>query len=50
MALANKPLKIIQWATGAQGTESIRAILDTPQYELVGCKCFYTQKEGADAA
>ncbi len=45
-----KPLKIIQWATGAQGTESIRAILDTPQYELVGCKCYYTQKEGADAA
>ena len=44
-----KPLKIIQWATGAQGTESIRAILDTPGQELVGCKCYYTQKEGADA-
>ncbi|MEL7129530.1 MAG: dihydrodipicolinate reductase [Pseudomonadota bacterium] len=46
----NTPLKIIQWATGAQGTESIRAILDTPDYDLVGCKCYYTQKEGADAA
>ena len=44
------PLKIIQWTTGAQGTESIRAILDTPEYELVGCKCYYSQKEGADAA
>ena len=50
MTSANEPLKIIQWTTGAQGTESIRAILDTPQYELVGCKCYYTQKEGADAA
>ncbi|MEL7481339.1 MAG: dihydrodipicolinate reductase [Pseudomonadota bacterium] len=48
--MTKQPLKIIQWATGAQGTESICAILDTPAYELVGCKCFYTQKEGADAA
>lgn len=46
----DQPLKVIQWATGAQGTESIRAILDTPDYDLVGCKCFYMQKEGADAA
>lgn len=45
-----RPLRIIQWATGAQGTEAIRAILDTPGYELVGAKCFYRQKEGADAA
>ncbi|MEO9969515.1 MAG: dihydrodipicolinate reductase [Hyphomonadaceae bacterium] len=50
MTSKTEPLKIIQWTTGAQGTESIRAILDTPEYELVGCKCYYSQKEGADAA
>ena len=42
--------KVIQWTTGAQGTESIRAILDSKDMELVGAKVFYQQKEGCDAA
>lgn len=43
-------LKVIQWTTGAQGTESIRAILDSKAMDLVGAKVFYQQKEGCDAA
>lgn len=43
-------LKVIQWTTGAQGTESIRAILDSKDLDLVGAKVFYQQKEGCDAA
>ncbi len=42
-------LRVIQWATGAQGSESIRAILDRPDLELVGVKIYSPDKEGIDA-
>jgi hypothetical protein len=42
--------RVVQWATGNQGVESIRAILDTPGLELVGAKVTSDEKEGVDAA
>jgi hypothetical protein len=43
------PYRVIQWATGAQGTEAIRAILDSPRFELVGVKVYSDDKHGIDA-
>jgi hypothetical protein len=41
--------RVIQWATGAQGTEAIRAILDRPDLELAGVKVYSDEKHGVDA-
>jgi len=41
-------LKVIQWATGAVGRESIRCILEHPELELVGCWVHSTEKAGRD--
>jgi hypothetical protein len=41
--------RVIQCATGAQGSESIRAILDSPDLELVGVKVYSEDKDGVDA-
>jgi hypothetical protein len=40
--------RVIQWATGNQGVESIRAILDRPDLELVGAKVYSDAKEDVD--
>ena len=40
--------RVIQWATGNQGVESIRAMLDRPDLEVVGAKVYSDAKEGAD--
>ncbi|MDZ7731830.1 MAG: hypothetical protein U5R31_00810 [Acidimicrobiia bacterium] len=40
--------RVIQWATGNQGVEAIRAILDTPGLELVGARVYGEDKEGVD--
>lgn len=40
--------RVIQWATGAQGVEAIRAIIDRPDLELVGGWVHSAEKEGAD--
>lgn len=42
------PYRVIQWATGHQGVEAIRSILDRPDLELVGAKVYAQEKEGAD--
>jgi hypothetical protein len=42
-------LRVIQWATGAQGTEAIRAVLDRRDLELVGVKVYTPAKDGVDA-
>jgi len=42
-------LRVIQWATGNQGVEAIRAIIDRPDLELVGAKVYSDDKEGLDA-
>jgi len=41
--------RVVQWATGAQGTEAIRAILDRPDLELAGVKVYSDDKDGRDA-
>jgi hypothetical protein len=40
--------RVIQWATGAQGVESIRAIIDRPDLELVGGWVHSPEKDGVD--
>jgi hypothetical protein len=40
--------RVIQWATGAQGVESIRAVIDRPDLELVGGWVHSEEKDGAD--
>jgi 2,4-diaminopentanoate dehydrogenase len=40
--------RVIQWATGAQGVESIRAIIDRPDLELVGGWVHSGAKDGVD--
>lgn len=42
--------RVIQWATGNQGVESIRAMLDRSDLELVGAKVYSDAKEGVDVA
>ena len=41
--------RVVQWATGNQGVEAIRAILDRPDLDLVGAKVYGDDKEGVDA-
>ena len=41
--------RIVQWATGNQGVEAIRAVLDRPDLDLVGAKVYGEDKEGVDA-
>ena len=41
--------RVVQWATGNQGVEAIRAVLDRPDFELVGAKVYGHEKEGSDA-
>ncbi|MDT4935780.1 MAG: hypothetical protein QOK11_3672 [Pseudonocardiales bacterium] len=41
--------RVTQWATGAQGTEAIRAILDRPDFELAAVKVYSADKDGLDA-
>lgn len=42
--------RVVQWATGNQGVEAIRAMLDWPELELVGAKVYSEEKEGVDVA
>ena len=37
--------RVVQWATGNQGVEAIRAILDRPDLDLVGAKVYSDDKE-----
>src|SRR5262245_6089909 len=41
--------RVIQWATGAVGTHALRALLDDPQFELVGVYVHSPDKVGRDA-
>lgn len=41
--------RVVQWATGNQGVEAIRAIAERPDLELVGAKVYGEAKEGVDA-
>jgi len=42
--------RVVVWGTGNQGVEAIRAILDSPDLELVGAKVYSEEKDGVDVA
>jgi len=47
--LTTRRLRVIQWATGAVGTEMVRAIIDhRPDLELVGARVYSEAKNGVD--
>jgi hypothetical protein len=49
LTVSTQPLRVIQWATGAVGTEMITTILDhRPDIELVGARVYSDAKDGAD--
>jgi hypothetical protein len=41
--------RVVQWATGAMGKTSLRAVIDHPDLELVGLRVYSAGKEGLDA-
>lgn len=45
---SDRTYRVIQWATGAQGVESIRAIIDRPDLDLVGGWVHTDAKHGQD--
>ena len=47
--MAGKRLRVIQWATGNIGTRSLRAVIEHPDYELVGLWVSSATKAGKDA-
>ena len=42
-------IKVIQWATGAMGKTTLRAVIDHPDLELVGLYVYSDKKAGKDA-
>jgi hypothetical protein len=49
VTIDNRPLRVIQWATGAVGSEMVTAILDhRPDIELVGARVYSEAKNGVD--
>ncbi len=42
-------IKVIQWATGAMGKTTLRAVIDHPDLELVGLYVYSDKKVGKDA-
>lgn len=41
--------RVVQWATGSIGKTCLRAVLDSPEHELVGLLVYGDRKEGKDA-
>ena len=48
-AMADRPYRVIQWATGSVGRIAIRHFIDNPGYELAGVYVTTEAKAGADA-
>lgn len=44
-----KPIRVVQWATGTVGSAAMRAVISHPDMELVGVKVYSEAKEGKDA-
>ncbi|MBI1377420.1 MAG: dihydrodipicolinate reductase [Frankiales bacterium] len=49
MTDAGRPWRVVQWATGAVGKTTLRAVLDHPDLELVGLYVYSDRKVGKDA-
>jgi len=47
--VAEHPLRVVQWTTGLVGGSALRAIIDDPDLELVGCFAHSPDKVGVDA-
>ncbi|NUS82268.1 MAG: dihydrodipicolinate reductase [Streptomyces sp.] len=45
----DRPLRVVQWATGTIGTRSLRAVLDHPHMALAGVRVHDPDKAGRDA-
>jgi 4-hydroxy-tetrahydrodipicolinate reductase len=45
----NRPLRVVQWATGNIGTRSLRGVIEHPDMELVGVRVYGDEKVGRDA-
>ena len=41
--------RVIQWATGAMGTDMLRQVIDHPDLDLVGVRVYSDEKQGVDA-
>jgi len=49
MTVSDRPIRVIQWATGAVGTEMVTTILDhRPDIQLVGARVYSEAKDGVD--
>lgn len=47
--MSTRSLRVIQWATGAVGTEMLQTIIDhRPDVEIVGAKVYSDAKSGVD--
>jgi hypothetical protein len=42
------PLRVVQWTTGLVGRSAVKAVLDHPDLELVGCYAWSPDKVGTD--
>src|SRR3954452_334147 len=42
-------IRVVQWTTGNVGQRSVRAVVDHPDLELVGCYAWSADKVGQDA-
>ena len=47
--MADRPFRVVQWATGNIGTRSLRAVIEHPDLELVGVYVYSDAKAGRDA-
>ena len=46
---SERPLRVVQWSTGNVGRRALGAIIDLPQFELVGVHAYGADKVGKDA-
>lgn len=47
--MRDRPYRVVQWATGKLGSESLRQIIDHPDLELAGVYVYSEAKAGQDA-
>lgn len=47
--MARNPIRVVQWASGKIGAESLRQIIDHPDLELAGLHVYSAVKTGKDA-
>lgn len=47
--MQNRPIRVVQWATGKLGAESMRQVIDHPDLELAGVYVYSDAKVGKDA-